>query len=158
MNSKSISVEKGYLWTGRRSIYGTRCVAIFDLGAVNGFMRKVGVVGVDAKAFLQGLKEDTVDKLLSEGVQVWLATVGPGDFLMVPSHVMIMEMCLARAATVCVWLRWCLVILRAASSSMPLQPIQQRHRPTWPSPLQRQLPLPRRLLGTASLQHQQRRR
>ena len=91
MNSKSISVEKDYLWTGRLSIYGTRCVAIFDLGAVNDFMRKAGVVGVDAKAFLQGLKEDTVDKLLSDGVQVWLATVGPGDFLMVPSHVMIME-------------------------------------------------------------------
>ena len=91
MNSKHASFEKDNLCTGRLTILGTRSVAVFLLGEISDFMKKFGIVGVEAKAFVRDLKTEGIEKFLSSGGRVWHTTLGPGDFLIVPSHVIVLE-------------------------------------------------------------------
>ena len=85
------SYEKDHLWTCRLSVWGTRSVAIFRASEVQDYMRKKGIVGVDAKAYVQDIRREGLTGLLDTGSRVYFATVGPSDMLFTPSHSIVLE-------------------------------------------------------------------
>ena len=50
-----------------------------------------GIVGVDAKAYVQDIRREGLTGLLDTGSRVYFATVGPSDMLFTPSHSIVLE-------------------------------------------------------------------
>ena len=103
-------IEKHSLWSGRLSVWGTRAVAIARAMDITTYMREAGIIGMEVKQFFRDLREEGVRKLLDRGVSLWHGTVGPHEYLWIPSHCLVMESVMGSED--CVVLRCSMVLPR----------------------------------------------
>jgi hypothetical protein len=86
-----VYVEKSNLWSARVGVQGTRSVAITCMTQLKDYMKTLGLSRMDPKSFFKDLRSDGISKYIAAGNSIVHATVGPGDFLFVPAHHIVLE-------------------------------------------------------------------
>lgn len=84
------SIERGGLWVGRLVTHGARIVVCARASAVSRYMREKGIMGIDVKGYMRDLRVEGFQQLM-QTVQVFHATMGPGDFMWMPADYVMLE-------------------------------------------------------------------
>ena len=83
-------IDKYRMWSGKLSFEGTKTVAMCRFAGLQDYMTKRNIFGVDPKARVRDMKEDSVKDFVAT-YPIWHGTIGVGGFLHAPAHFVFLE-------------------------------------------------------------------